>query len=73
MPEYEVQVTAQLTVTRRVTVEAADVEEAKRLAIEDASYLPDDWEVPGSEEYRTALLDPEELQGFDTDEIELVE
>ena len=72
MPEYEVQVTAQLTVTRRVTVNAADLDEAKRLAIEEARDLPDYWEVPGEDDYTTALLDPQELQGFDIDEIEVV-
>ncbi len=50
MPEYEVQVTAQLTVTRRVTVDAADLDEAKRLAIEEARDLPDYWEVPGEDD-----------------------
>jgi len=71
--KYEVQVIATLTVTRRVKVDAPGLDEAKRLAIEDARNRPDYWQVPGSQDYTVALLDPKELQGFDTDEIEVVE
>ena len=69
MPQFEVQVIARLWVNQRIVIDAPNAEISAQQAIEMAREGADAWEVPGAKDYTELLIDPEELNDFDTDEI----
>lgn len=77
MATYEVQLTAQTTVTRRLEIEASSFALARSSAIaeairENADGVEYEWQIAGNSESTTAKLEPAGLSQISTDEVDFL-
>lgn len=71
MPMFKVQLTAKVTVTREIVIEAPDEELARKQALYEVDSLPlvCSWVVPGDQHYIEVNLNRSELDDYGTGEV----